>query len=326
MTRLRQMLKILVLVAGLFVLQAAWLAIWMRWGWAEFWPSCSHGGFYFLRGEMRPEFRSAQHQVLASYYRGTELRTAGDGRLLMRPAVRYLHVEFFPKFTDTAIDELQDAGPGPMYVGYNECAVAAAYAFGPDASYRSDRYGFTLRSLYKLIGDPDRDVSDVFSRLAGDWQSDGNRSSVPANVSGASHVFDDRRIWLTKGGGPLPRYPLPLSYPTDTRIYFDKGTATPLPASQPRIDRMAVSLRQWPDLAFIVWGHADPEEVASEEAALELGLQRAVAVRDLLVERGVARQALAVSSRGYSAFVPLDRKEQTLSALRYATVQQLISK
>lgn len=326
MTRLRQMLMILVLVAGLFTLQAVWLAVWMRWGWTEFWPSCSENGFHLLRGNMRPEFLVALYEEYEFYYRDAELHTTGNGRLLVRPAIRYLHVDFFPKYTSGAIIEIRDAGPGPLYVGSDECAVVAAYAFGPGAPYRSEKYHVTLRSLYELIGDSDRDVFDVFSDRMGHRKSDAARPSARAGVPSNPQAVGDRNAPHAKSSGPLPRYPLPLSYPTDTRIYFDKGAATPLPASRSRVDRIAASLRQWPDLAFIVWGHADPEEVASEEAALKLGLQRAVAVRDLLVERGVARQALAVSSRGYSAFVPLDRKEQTLSALRYATVQQLISK
>lgn len=140
----------------------------------------------------------------------------------------------------------------------------------------------------------------------------------------APATADDKNAPHPKADDSLPQRPLTVLYKTDTRIYFGKGTARPRPDSLPRIDAVAAMLREWPNHAFIVWGHADPEEAADEEAALNLGLQRAIAVRELPVERGVARRALAVSSRGYRAFMPLNREERTLSARRYVSVEEVM--
>lgn len=318
------MLKTLVLVAGLFALQAAWLAVWMHWGWTELWPSCSRGGFYFLRGEMRPEFQAALQEQLEFYYSDTGWRATDDGRLLMRPAIRYLHVDYFGKYTEEAIGDLRDVVPGTPYIIEDDCVAVAMYALGLEASYEPAKYSSTLESLSGLVVDSDQYVFDVFSNRTGRRQSDRKESLGRADVSSTVRAAADHDAPQVRANGLLPQRPLTVLYRNDTRVYFDKGSTTPRSASRHRIDQVAAVLRDRPNLAFVVWGHADPEEAADEEAALNLGLKRAAAVRDLLIERGVARQSLTVSSRGYRAFMPLNREERTLSALRYVSVEEVM--
>ncbi len=76
-----------------------------------------------------------------------------------------------------------------------------------------------------------------------------------------SATADDRNAPHPKADGSLPQRPLTVLYKTDTRIYFGKGAATPLPASVTR--RLHAPQPRGPDIVSTALrvGRRSPAEV-----------------------------------------------------------------
>ncbi len=79
-------------------------------------------------------------------------------------------------------------------------------------------------------------------------------------------------------------------------------------------------LRGYPTLAFTVWGHVDHEE-AKEPDGKALGFQRANAVRDYVVSRGIGPTRITTDSRGDRAMIVKDRTERALAVMRTVTTE-----
>lgn len=79
-------------------------------------------------------------------------------------------------------------------------------------------------------------------------------------------------------------------------VTFDTGSATVRPGLYSEIDRVANVLKQYPDTVIRVEGHTD--SVGSETSNMELSKRRATAVKNLLVQRGVADSRIEVVGFG----------------------------
>lgn len=112
---------------------------------------------------------------------------------------------------------------------------------------------------------------------------------------------------ITVRVGPAPRQqpaPAPL-VPQATHapvqlpaVLFQTGTAELLPASWPSLHQLVQELRAQPKLRLRIAGHTDQIGEAAKNQLLSE--QRAAAVRDFLVEMGIAENRLEVIGYGHS--------------------------
>ena len=84
-------------------------------------------------------------------------------------------------------------------------------------------------------------------------------------------------------------------------VLFDRGNATMLPGSYETLDEVVTLLRENPDLEIEVAGHTDNQGRA--DLNLALSKERAVAVKQYLVEQGAEPQR--ITERGYGGTRPL---------------------
>jgi OmpA-OmpF porin, OOP family len=84
-------------------------------------------------------------------------------------------------------------------------------------------------------------------------------------------------------------------------ILFDPNQATITPASQGTLDRVAAVANKYVGTAIVVQGHTDSDGTTSGNQ--RLSEQRAAAVLDALVSRGVA--ATQLSSAGFGETQPI---------------------
>jgi OOP family OmpA-OmpF porin len=79
-------------------------------------------------------------------------------------------------------------------------------------------------------------------------------------------------------------------------IAFDRGSEKLHPRSHAVLNQAAKVLREYKELKLIIRGHV--EQQASRDAAMDLSLRRAEAVKDYLVKRGVAADRLRTAGVG----------------------------
>ena len=84
-------------------------------------------------------------------------------------------------------------------------------------------------------------------------------------------------------------------------VLFDRGNAAMLPGSYETLDEVVTLLKENPDLEIEVAGHTDNQGRA--DLNLALSKERAVAVKQYLVEQGIGAQR--VTERGYGGTQPL---------------------
>ena len=84
-------------------------------------------------------------------------------------------------------------------------------------------------------------------------------------------------------------------------IEFDYNKATIRPESAPLVQDVADAMQRYPEMTMEIRGHTDDQ--GAEDYNLELSEERAEAVADFLVEKGVDRSRLSV--RGYGETNPL---------------------
>lgn len=87
---------------------------------------------------------------------------------------------------------------------------------------------------------------------------------------------------------------LKIEIPSD--VSFDSGSATIKPSLRPVLDNLAGNLAQHPGTRVTIIGHTDAS--GSDAVNNPLSLNRAAAVRDYLVPRGVASSRISVDGRG----------------------------
>jgi len=79
-------------------------------------------------------------------------------------------------------------------------------------------------------------------------------------------------------------------------VTFDTNSAALRPGLYSEIDRVAGVLTKYPDTLIRVEGHTD--SVGSETYNMDLSIRRATAVKNLLVQRGVAENRIEVIGFG----------------------------
>lgn len=84
-------------------------------------------------------------------------------------------------------------------------------------------------------------------------------------------------------------------------VLFASGKADIAPGAQRHIDKLAEFLNKNPNRNLLIEGHTD--NTGGEDLNIKLSQQRAEAVRDLLVSRGVSPQR--ITTRGYGPKYPL---------------------
>jgi outer membrane protein OmpA-like peptidoglycan-associated protein len=90
-------------------------------------------------------------------------------------------------------------------------------------------------------------------------------------------------------------------------VTFDYDSAVVKPGAYSEIDRIANVMRQYPDTYIQVEGHTD--STGSEEYNLELSARRAVAVKNLLVQKGVSPSRIETVTFGESRPIATNETE-----------------
>ena len=88
-------------------------------------------------------------------------------------------------------------------------------------------------------------------------------------------------------------------------VNFGFGRSSLRPRAKPILNRAAAQLNQIPNVPIMIVGYTD--SVGSDSFNYKLGLARANAVRDYLVQSGVPQSRLSVSSGGKSNYVASNR-------------------
>ncbi|NNE43565.1 MAG: OmpA family protein, partial [Gemmatimonadetes bacterium] len=122
----------------------------------------------------------------------------------------------------------------------------------------------------------------------GVWNGIDQCPNTPANTKvgpkGCPILFDKERDDLVLQG-----------------VNFEYNSAVLLPESKLVLDRVAGSLKAWPEIRVEVGGHTDSQ--GSDAYNRKLSARRAASVRDYLVSRGVAAEQL--TSAGYGETQPI---------------------
>jgi peptidoglycan-associated lipoprotein len=99
-----------------------------------------------------------------------------------------------------------------------------------------------------------------------------------------------------RAGAATPGSPQDFTINVGDRVFFDTDSTVLTPQSRQTLDRQAQWLNQYPRYAITIEGHAD--ERGTREYNIALGAQRARAVQDYLVSRGVGANRLRTISYG----------------------------
>lgn len=84
----------------------------------------------------------------------------------------------------------------------------------------------------------------------------------------------------------------------DSQLLFDFGKATVMQANKDDLQKLAATLREYPETKLLIVGHTDA--VGSDSFNKNLSRKRAVAVSDQLADAGISRQRLDTTGMGES--------------------------
>ena len=199
--------------------------------------------------------------------------------------------------------------------------------------------GFDFRFAVQLLPPPAMlmDIAD-FAQLSAVRGEEGNETYASILVSrllGAIHiqtvVVGPGEPDHTMEGAPEPEAATqPVVLPRDEvnllsqlktaghapvrGLFFDSGGATLSEGSAPALDVLAEVLTQNQDLSVVIVGHSDNQ--GTLEANIALSKRRAEAVRDALIQRGVAAKRLDAQGVGYLAPVTTNASPEGRSVNR----------
>lgn len=166
--------------------------------------------------------------------------------------------------------------------------------------------GYTIgHELYRTIGCPGRQLLDAPCAVL---DSDGD--GVPDYMDKCPDT--PRGVEVDKDGCPLPVVapapapaPAPVVAPVAapakvvlTGVNFDFDKATIRPDDFERLDKDVATLKEWGNVKVEVAGHTD--SIGTDEYNMGLSLRRADAVRNYLVDKGIAADRLSVKGYGES--------------------------
>lgn len=143
--------------------------------------------------------------------------------------------------------------------------------------------------------------------------ADGHIGRIEVEAQGATVVLDQSGSASAATSGKPPSPPQMLSQqqinqgwgdalaamparPLTFQLYFDSGTADPVPQARVLIAQAVALVAQRPHVFLMVAGHADA--VGSDELNDRISRRRADVVRSLLLEQGVSAKAVQTSSHG----------------------------
>jgi outer membrane protein OmpA-like peptidoglycan-associated protein len=100
-------------------------------------------------------------------------------------------------------------------------------------------------------------------------------------------------------------------------VMFDFNSAVVRPGLYPEINKIADAMNQYPDTVARIEGHTD--SIGSETYNMELSIRRASAVRDLLLQRGVA--ATRLETVGFGETIPIASNDTEAGRLQNRRVE-----
>jgi len=103
-------------------------------------------------------------------------------------------------------------------------------------------------------------------------------------------------------------------------VLFEAGKTSVGPGAQRSIDKLAEFLKTYPKRNVLIEGHSD--SLGNEEFNLKLSQQRADAVRDLLVARGITSQR--IRTKGYGARFPIVDNDTSVGRQQNRRVEVLV--
>jgi len=105
-------------------------------------------------------------------------------------------------------------------------------------------------------------------------------------------------------------------------IYFERSTATVVPASFSELDKLARTLKKHPNVKILIGGHTD--HVGKIDELIQLSQERADAIRDYLVENGI--DSSRIKTKGYGPTQPIIKGNDETSRSKNRRVEILIDK
>lgn len=106
---------------------------------------------------------------------------------------------------------------------------------------------------------------------------------------------------MSNNGCPVSKEQLKIIREVSEAIYFETGKAVIKQASFPAMNKLVAILKANEDVALSIEGHTD--NVGSDEKNLQLSKDRAAAVRDYIVSRGI--KAERIKSEGFGSTKPI---------------------
>jgi outer membrane protein OmpA-like peptidoglycan-associated protein len=103
-------------------------------------------------------------------------------------------------------------------------------------------------------------------------------------------------------------------------VLFSAGKAEVGPGAQRSVDKLADFLKAYPKRTVLIEGHSD--NLGQEEYNIRLSQQRAEAVRDLLVARGVAVQR--IRTKGYGSKFPIVDNDSAVGRQQNRRVEVIV--
>ena len=102
----------------------------------------------------------------------------------------------------------------------------------------------------------------------------------------------------------------------DGKVHFAPGSAALSDDARAVLDRQAEVLARFPEVVVETLGFADTTEAPTASAEAALSLERATAVRDYLIRKGIAASRVSATGHDYAPIIPREVDAATLAAMR----------
>lgn len=106
------------------------------------------------------------------------------------------------------------------------------------------------------------------------------------------------------------------------QIYFDSGQTTLTTDARKILNKQAAYLLANPDLRIDLVGFADIREAPTMIEKMEMGGNRAAAVRAYFIEKGVDPTRIEAEGSGSMPLIPKRIDEPTLAAMRFVYAKE----
>lgn len=158
--------------------------------------------------------------------------------------------------------------------------------------------GFTVgHELFRTIGCPGRGLLEKPCEVL-DSDGDGVFDYMDKCPTVYAKTPDGCPLAAAAAPAPAPAPAAPPPAPVMAGVNFDFDQAVIRPDDFSKLDRDVATLKEWGDLKVEVAGHTD--YIGTEEYNMGLSVRRANAVRNYLVDKGIAADRLTVKGYGES--------------------------